>query len=450
MNFLYIYPRCYFPIMNIPKIPQISNFIHKMPKCQAIKYDGKQCVYNAKPEYENLFCGIHKKEYSKRIESIRKYSEEDNYLCMFGGCQQPALIADIRYCYDHHCPLCKKMKNTNAKYCSVCEILNSNESKTVIHNTILKKSENSLPNETKNDSKAKQKIGTHIDIPKTECFPSNGIKFVDLFCGIGSFHYSFKKLGFECVMACDIDESVRQTYKQNYNIAPLHDVKSIDPLLIPEYDILCAGFPCQPFSQCGKHEGFNDERSNTFFEIIRIVSLNQPKIVILENVKALLNHNKGETFSLMRDKLASIGYLSNFKILKCSDYGLPQNRERLFVICVRKNTPLLKHMFKLFDFEEYRNRITLSQFFARNFEREFSYTIRCGGRRSPINSKQNWDGYMVDNCEYRLTIEDCLKLQGFEEDFKLTGSEKDKWRHLGNTIPTIFTKMIGLNIIKYY
>ncbi|NDB86528.1 MAG: hypothetical protein EB127_28095 [Alphaproteobacteria bacterium] len=88
------------------------------------------------------------------------------------------------------------------------------------------------------------------------------MKFIDLFCGIGSFHYSFKKLGWECIMSCDIDKTVKETYLANYGLTPLDDITKINPADIPEYDILCAGFPCQPFSQCGLHKGFSDEREN--------------------------------------------------------------------------------------------------------------------------------------------------------------------------------------------
>ena len=97
------------------------------------------------------------------------------------------------------------------------------------------------------------------------------IKFIDLFCGIGSFHYSFKKLNWECVMSCDINKAVKQTYKENYGLLPLGDITEIEPKNIPNYDILCAGFPCQPFSQCGQHKGFDDKRGTLFFNIMKFV-----------------------------------------------------------------------------------------------------------------------------------------------------------------------------------
>ena len=107
-------------------------------------------------------------------------------------------------------------------------------------------------------------------------------RFIDLFCGIGSFHYSFKKLNWECVMSCDIDNAVKDTYKHNYGLLPLGDITEIDPADVPSYDILCAGFPCQPFSQCGQHKGFDDKRGTLFFNIMKFVQHHRPKIIVLE------------------------------------------------------------------------------------------------------------------------------------------------------------------------
>ena len=275
------------------------------------------------------------------------------------------------------------------------------------------------------------------------------LRFVDLFCGIGSFHYSFKELGWECVMACDINEHVRETYYKNYGLKPLGDIKSIDPVKIPEYDILCAGFPCQPFSQCGKHKGFNDDRGNLFFDILRLVDTNRPKIICLENVKGLLSHNKGDTFKRIKDEITSRGYKIASKVLTCSDYGLPQMRKRLFIIAVLNTENLSKNIDNILNLSSYETSVSLTDFFNRNFEKNTAYTIRCGGRRSKIDDKHNWDGYMVDGNEYRLTKSDCLQLQGFPSDFNLCGSEIQQWKQLGNTIPTIFTKIIGLSILKH-
>lgn len=270
------------------------------------------------------------------------------------------------------------------------------------------------------------------------------IRFIDLFCGIGSFHYSFKKLGWECVMSCDIDKAVKETYKTNYGIVPLGDITEIEPKQVPPYDILCAGFPCQPFSQCGQHKGFEDKRGTLFFHIMKFVDFHKPKVIVLENVQGLLNHDGGKTFERIKTDITIAGYELAYKVIKCSDYGLPQMRKRLIMVGVRDG----KDMDKLLDFEEYKQERTLSELLGKPFEKKVAYTIRCGGRNSPINDKHNWDGYWVNGEEYRLTKEDCLNLQGFE-DFTLAGTQSEQWKQLGNTIPTRFTEIIGLNLKKH-
>ena len=276
------------------------------------------------------------------------------------------------------------------------------------------------------------------------------VRFIDIFCGIGSFHYSFKKLNWECVMSCDIDDAVRETYKENYGLTPLGDITEIQPENVPTYDILCAGFPCQSFSQCGKHKGFGDDRGTLFFNIIKFIEYHKPKIIILENVQGLLNHDGGRTFERIKNDIEKADYAVTYKVIKCSDYGLPQMRKRLIIVGVRNDTEIVNHMDDLLDFDEYKKDKTLTELLGKNFEKKTAYTIRCGGRNSPINDKHNWDGYIVDGEEYRLTIDDCLKIQGFDPEFKLLGNKKAQWKQLGNTIPTIFTEIIGSNIQKYF
>jgi DNA (cytosine-5)-methyltransferase 1 len=266
------------------------------------------------------------------------------------------------------------------------------------------------------------------------------IKFIDLFCGIGSFHHSFSKKGWECIMASDIDETTHEVYENNYNIKPYGDIYKIDEKSIPNYDILSAGFPCQAFSQAGKQKGFSDKRGILFQEILRFASYHKPKILALENVSALLKHDKGNTFKIITDSITELGYNINYKMLKCSDYGIPQMRKRLIILCVRND---IKHNVDIFDLSKYEKDISLKEYLGKNFEKKHAYTIRCGGGHSPINDRHNWDGYWVDGEEYRLTIDDAKKLQGFDESFSMAAKPKDAWRHLGNTIPTIFTQMIA-------
>lgn len=272
------------------------------------------------------------------------------------------------------------------------------------------------------------------------------VKYIDLFCGIGSFHYSFQKLGFKCVMACDIYKPAKDNYKHNYNMEILDDICDIIPSNIESYDILCAGFPCQCWSQAGHQKGFKDSRGTMFSQVMRFVKINIPKIIILENVPALLNHDKGKSFDKMKKELEGEGYTVIYKVLKCSDYGIPQMRKRIFILGF-KNIQV-NNIEKFFDLSEYEKKTTMKEYLCKNFEKDTAYTLRCGGKNSPINDRHNWDGYWVDNKEYRLSIEDGLKLQGFH-NFNIIGRENEKWKLLGNTIPTIFTEIIGKQIIRH-
>jgi len=271
-------------------------------------------------------------------------------------------------------------------------------------------------------------------------FIDNKVKFIDLFCGIGSFHYSLSKVGFECVMACDIFKPAVITYEKNYGIKPLGDIIDIEPDKIPKFNIICAGFPCQPFSNIGKHKGMKDDRGMLFYQIMKFVHYHKPEIILLENVPALLKHDSGNTFLKIKNEIIKGNYDVEYSILKCSDYGIPQNRKRLFIVGTRSDLKINN----ILKFEKIRTK-TLSHFLGKNFNKDIAYTIRCGGKRSPINDKHNWDGYFVDGKEYRLTIEDCLKLQGFE-NFELCGSKNEQYKLVGNTIPTNFTKLIAEKI----
>lgn len=165
-------------------------------------------------------------------------------------------------------------------------------------------------------------------------------KFIDLFCGIGGFHQAMKSLGGECVFASDIDADCRKTYYRNYGIQPLGDITKIEAKDIPEHDVLCGGFPCQAFSKAGKRLGFEDETKGTlFFDVCRIIQHHRPQYVLLENVRNLASHDKGNTWRVIHDKLMELGYnLLPEPIIFSPHYiGIPQHRERVFILCVRKD-----------------------------------------------------------------------------------------------------------------
>lgn len=162
------------------------------------------------------------------------------------------------------------------------------------------------------------------------------IKFIDLFCGIGGFHIALTKLGAECVLACDKDKSCRIVYKDNFNMEPHPDVKKLDPETMPDFNVLCAGFPCQAFSNAGKKNTFNDDRGLLFDEIIRIAKVKKPCFMFLENVKHILKVGDGEVIEYILNKLDKTGYKVQLFNMSPHEYGIPQQRERVYFVCVRK------------------------------------------------------------------------------------------------------------------
>lgn len=165
-------------------------------------------------------------------------------------------------------------------------------------------------------------------------------KYIDLFCGIGGFHQAMKSLGGECVFASDIDEDCRKTYEMNYGITPAGDITKIEAADIPAHDVLCGGFPCQAFSKAGNRLGFDDPTKGTlFFDICRILEFHKPKYALLENVRNLASHDKGNTWKVIYHKLDELGYnlLPEPVIFSPHYIGIPQHRERVYIMCVRKD-----------------------------------------------------------------------------------------------------------------
>ena len=165
------------------------------------------------------------------------------------------------------------------------------------------------------------------------------MKFIDLCCGIGGFHQALTKLGCECVLASDIDDDCRKNYEENYKIKPEGDLTDIKVQDIPSFNILCAGFPCQPFSKAGEQKGFDDTRGNIFFDICNIIKYHTPEYLILENVRNLASHDKGNTWKVIYSLLDKLNYYTyeNPLILNTLYFGVPQSRERVVILCKRKD-----------------------------------------------------------------------------------------------------------------
>ena len=162
-------------------------------------------------------------------------------------------------------------------------------------------------------------------------------KFIDLFAGLGGFHLALEQLGCECVFASELKEDLRRLYNINFPDIPIFgDITKINPEDVPPHDILCAGFPCQPFSQAGKRQGFNDEkeRGNLFDNICAILEIHRPEYVLLENVSNLKGHDHGNTWRTIKSKLEALNYdVHDPKILSPHEFGIPQHRRRIYIVC---------------------------------------------------------------------------------------------------------------------
>lgn len=263
--------------------------------------------------------------------------------------------------------------------------------------------------------------------------------FIDLFAGIGGFHFAFHNVGAECVLASEWDEHARKTYLENFQkISPkmfasgnfVGDITKVDKKKMPDFDILTGGFPCQPFSQAGFKKGFDDTRGTLFYDIAEIIRIKKPKAFFLENVRHLYAHDGGKTFETIKKVLTEeLGYSLHHNIVKASEHGLPQNRPRLFMIG-------FKNKKVSFEFPEKRPlAFTMSDVFdGAKVNKEIGYTLRVGGKGSKITDRRNWDSYMVDGRVKRITPKEGKKMQGFPEDFVFPVTDNQAMKQLGNSV----------------
>lgn len=176
--------------------------------------------------------------------------------------------------------------------------------------------------------------GLIVKEQETETINTQKLRFVDLFAGLGGFHIALNKLGHQCVFACELDEELRSLYKKNFGIEPKGDIRVLDiGKDIPQHDILCAGFPCQPFSKAGEQNGFADTRSgDLFYYIVEILDSHRPRYFLLENVANFLRHNKGKTWEEAKKHLERLGYVVDIEKLSPHNFGIPQIRERVIIV----------------------------------------------------------------------------------------------------------------------
>lgn len=280
-------------------------------------------------------------------------------------------------------------------------------------------------------------------------------KFIDLFAGIGGFHVAFHNAGAECVFVSEWDEPARETYRHNfYKLSPeifrtgnfVGDITQVDPKDIPDFDVITGGFPCQPFSQAGFKKGFSETRGTLFFDIVKIIQEKKPKAFFLENVRHLYAHDEGRTFATIKRTLEEeLGYSFHAKIVKASDFGMPQHRPRLFMVGFRdKSIP--------FEFPEPVKQLkyTMSDVLGGKCDKEVGFTLRVGGRGSRITDRRNWDAYKVDGKVVRLGSKGGLKMQGFPEWFQFppTISEIQSMKQLGNSVAVPAIQAVAERIIE--
>lgn len=279
-------------------------------------------------------------------------------------------------------------------------------------------------------------------------------KMIDLFAGIGGFHIAFDNLGSECVFASEWDDHARKTYIHNFQnknpklfssnnfVGDINLIKDINSE-IPDFDILTGGFPCQPFSQAGHKKGFNDTRGTLFFTIANILKQKQPKAFFLENVRGLLNHDGGKTFETIRKVIEEdLGYSFFYKIIRASDFGVPQHRPRLFMVGFKDKSIA-------FEFPEAKPlNLTMSDVFNGKCDRKIGFTIRVGGRGSHVDDRRNWEFYRVDGKVRRLGIEEGKKLQGFPDNFEFPVTNIQAMKQLGNSVAIPAIQATAQEILK--
>lgn len=322
------------------------------------------------------------------------------------------------------------------------------------------------------------------------------LKFIDLFAGIGGFRLGFENAGCECVFSSEIDAHACEMYELNFGDNPKSDITTLEAKNIPNFDILCAGFPCQTFSICGKQKGFYDEtRGTLFFDICRILEAKKPKAFVLENVFNLEKHDSGRTLTVMLSALSELGYTVVYKVLNARDFGVPQNRDRIVIVGSRDGIA--------FDFTKIQTNTieSMKPFLDKTGDFEIlppnSYTILneslikkqpksglifCGYRNKKIRtvgvrpgtehlsrvhkqpnriydakgihptlaSQESSGRYFIKDGDIvrKLTMDECFRFMGFPENYKKVGGSAQLYARIGNSICVNMVKAVATEVVK--
>jgi DNA (cytosine-5)-methyltransferase 1 len=297
-----------------------------------------------------------------------------------------------------------------------------------------------------------------------------GIRVASMFAGIGGICLGFKQAGFDLVWANEWDRAACATYRYNFGSDWLHenDVRETNPQSIPDFDVLTAGFPCQPFSIAGAQQGFKDPRGNLFFEIARVVDVKRPQIIFLENVGNLLEHDNGRTFLVIYNTLVQFGYALRYKVMEAHIYGnIPQPRSRIFIVafldyekCGRFSFPeplelsiginnIINRHDKKHDIYYYSaNSDIVMKYGSKIYDRNYIYRISdkglirvrngfCPTLTANMGTYPNRVPIVCDDYGIRkLTLRECLDFQGFSAEFKFPNSITidDAFKQIGNSV----------------
>lgn len=309
-----------------------------------------------------------------------------------------------------------------------------------------------------------------------------GCKFIDLFAGIGGFRLALESFGAKCVYSNEWDKFAQETYQMNFGDTPEGDITQVDETRIPDHDILCAGFPCQPFSISGKQYGFEDSRGTLFFDVARIVKEKRPKVVFLENVKNFATHDGGKTIRVVKNTMLELGYSFQFRVLNPINYGIPQKRERVYMVCFRNDIEresfVFPQPFKLNRFvenfllpdNEVRDLIVNRTDLVLNDKVNINYnapstirvgTVGKGGQGERIYSPKGiaitlsaygggvfakTGGYLINGQTRRLHPRECARIMGFPDSFKLHPNMNQAYKQLGNSVVVDVLQLITQQI----
>lgn len=311
-----------------------------------------------------------------------------------------------------------------------------------------------------------------FDKPEKKKMKSD-FKFIDLFAGIGGTRIAFERAGGECVFTSEWDEPCKKTYEANFGEVPHGDITKIDEKEIPDFDVLVAGFPCQPFSSIGKRQGFAHKTQGTlFYDIARIIKAKKPSAFLLENVKGLTTHNGGDTLKTIVSVLEKeLDYKVFYKVLDASEFGVPQKRERIYIVGFRKD--LIKD--DIFEHPKgTRNDVFINQFLEKNAEGysisehlQKSYLFKLDDGRPKLidkNSKihiktlvasyhkiQRLTGTFVKDGPTGIrmfTVNECKAIMGFPKDFIVPVSKTQMYRQFGNSVAVPAVEAVAKEIAK--